>query len=415
MSESPRNETPNAVYLTQRSLIRTASVTVEPDFLTAIAPVLLPSTAWQHSRAVSLFEVLLILALLFTFVVTPIELAFFWIPSHWSVSTPLAARLGWLYVSNRLVDAVFLVDVVRQASTAYFDHRTNTMCTDRRRIFRRYAGNGGLLLDLIAVFPLDLLEQPVRNTLAVVVLRVLRLFKLRRAATLSLPLMVQDRLRLKSGHVNLMSYFAMTIALSHFMACGFVLVAAFQTRHAFSCNWVSFYYNYLQSRGGECEPPMQPPTLSSLYLAAMVWSMETIATVGYGDVVPTTDAEHAYVFLAMLSGGGFFSYVVGNFVAVMQSLQQQQRVAESRLDTLNALATSVDMDDDLAARLRSYLRSQDKEIGRDAQSMHSLLSLFPPAIRVDIAKSTGKSSQLLSARTLCSAHAGALFIRNADV
>lgn len=36
---------------------------------------------------------------------------------------------------------------------------------------------------------------------------------------------------------------------------------------------------------------------------AIVWSMETITTVGYGEVIATTDAEHAYIYCSMIVGG----------------------------------------------------------------------------------------------------------------
>jgi len=36
---------------------------------------------------------------------------------------------------------------------------------------------------------------------------------------------------------------------------------------------------------------------------AIVWSMQTMTTVGYGEVIATTDAEHAYIYCAMIVGG----------------------------------------------------------------------------------------------------------------
>jgi len=231
----------------RRSLGRAASLRDGGDCLSPLLPIYQPPETGHGSTGLLLFESLLFLALLYTLSVTPFELAALWHSSEWGIAAPLANRLGWLFVCNRLVDAIFLIDVIRQASTAFFDDSTNTMCSDRLRIVARYAGSGEMLLDLIAVFPLDLLKRPARDQLAVVVLRMLRLLKLRRASTLSLSSMIQDSLKLQSGHLRLVAYLGMTIVLSHLMACGYILVASFQTRQTFVCNWVSFYFNMLQS------------------------------------------------------------------------------------------------------------------------------------------------------------------------
>lgn len=246
---SPKQNTPKSGDR-RRSLGRSASLRDEGDCPSLLLPIYQPpknGLTGHGSTYLLLFESLLFLALLYTLSVTPFELATLWHSSEWGIAAPLANRLGWLFVCNRLVDAVFLIDVIRQASTAFFDDSTNTMCSNRLRIVARYAGSGEMLLDLIAVFPLDLLKRPARDQLAVVVLRVLRLLKLRRASTLLLSSMIRDSLKLQSGHLRLVTYLGMTIVLSHMMACGYILVASFQTRQTFVCNWVSFYFNVLQS------------------------------------------------------------------------------------------------------------------------------------------------------------------------
>lgn len=48
-----------------------------------------------------------------------------------------------------------------------------------------------------------------------------------------------------------------------------------------------------------------------LYLSAAFWSFTTIATVGYGDIYPVTDAEKLFSTVAMIVACGVFAFVVG--------------------------------------------------------------------------------------------------------
>ena len=43
------------------------------------------------------------------------------------------------------------------------------------------------------------------------------------------------------------------------------------------------------------------------YLVALYWSVQTLTTVGYGDVVPVNNSERAYVIIALTLGAGYFT------------------------------------------------------------------------------------------------------------
>lgn len=48
-----------------------------------------------------------------------------------------------------------------------------------------------------------------------------------------------------------------------------------------------------------------------LYTVSLYWSVMTVTTIGYGDILPKTQAEHVYVIIMMLVGALVFGYVIG--------------------------------------------------------------------------------------------------------
>ena len=88
----------------RRSLGRAASLRDGGDCLSPLLPIYQPPETGHGSTGLLLFESLLFLALLYTLSVTPFELAALWHSSEWGIAAPLANRLGWLFVCNRLVE-----------------------------------------------------------------------------------------------------------------------------------------------------------------------------------------------------------------------------------------------------------------------------------------------------------------------
>ncbi len=50
---------------------------------------------------------------------------------------------------------------------------------------------------------------------------------------------------------------------------------------------------------------------------ALWWSVATVTTVGYGDVVPVTQAGRAFAYVLMIGGIGLFSALTANFASIL--------------------------------------------------------------------------------------------------
>lgn len=48
-----------------------------------------------------------------------------------------------------------------------------------------------------------------------------------------------------------------------------------------------------------------------IYITAVEWAMQTITTVGYGNVATVSTDEKVFVVFGMMAGAAIFSYVIG--------------------------------------------------------------------------------------------------------
>jgi voltage-gated potassium channel len=80
------------------------------------------------------------------------------------------------------------------------------------------------------------------------------------------------------------------------------------------------------------------------YGDALWWAIETVSTVGYGDVVPTSTAGRVVGSILMLVGIGLIPVLTSVVVSVLvtQRADRERRAEQQEFDKLLALLTSLD-------------------------------------------------------------------------
>jgi voltage-gated potassium channel len=91
---------------------------------------------------------------------------------------------------------------------------------------------------------------------------------------------------------------------------------------------------------GVIERLVEPETFDSVWLG-MWWAMQTVTTVGYGDVVPRQAIGKAMAAFLMLGGLSLFAVVTGAITSAFVREAEQRRRAQAdpvveRLDHLSA-------------------------------------------------------------------------------
>lgn len=177
-----------------------------------------------------------------------------------------------------LISLFFAAGIFFSFHTAFL--RDGQMETDTHAIRQRYL-SGWFTLDLVATLPFDLLALLAGYPLLATQLSLLRLLRTPRLVGLfrGTTLLHGESIPLRLT----MMLFWMTVIL-----------------HIIGCLWLQIYEF----------PPEDSET--TRYIKSIYWAVTTLASVGYGDITPTTNEGRLFAMLVMLTGVGFYSVVIGN-------------------------------------------------------------------------------------------------------
>ena len=81
-----------------------------------------------------------------------------------------------------------------------------------------------------------------------------------------------------------------------------------------------------------------------------------LQTIGYGDILPSTNAERVYALLTQLTGVLFYSYVVATVSAILASQNYNERMLHDRLDAICSYLQHRNFPFALAFRVRKYFK-----------------------------------------------------------
>ena len=214
------------------------------------------------------------------------------------------------------IDFLFLLDICLEFFTAVYDVRAEGYILDKKIVREGYI-NTNLYLDLFGSLPLELFIWPVnihyREVIRLAkITRVTRLRNIRRGTQSVLG-------RLQSHLIRLLKVILEFLWLSHFIACLFFGLARLE-------GGVNSWVYVMQ---------INDDTIVTQYLQSMFYSVTLTTGIGNTPIPPQTDWETIYVIMAMISGAGFWAYVLGIMFDLVASLNRVQNSYEHDLDQLS--------------------------------------------------------------------------------
>jgi len=297
-----------------------------------------------------------------------------------SLALPYALGFGQpdeLSTMDRVFDLVFCVDVVLNFRTSFVDSDEYTIL-DGREIGCRYLKTW-FLLDFMSSVPFDWLTagllpsfQPAKLLKMGKVAKVMKLLKvnnmLKGCEGSELFVQMEEKSASKASQtmVRLVQLMCLNLVLAHWLAC---FGASVDNNHLDV---------YFEGNG-------ITPTGVQKYLAAVYWAMTTLSTVGYGDILPTTDFERIYAMFAMVVGGAFYGYIIGSVTSIVADMDLNARAFSNRMDLVQSwLDCHVEIPKSLRRRVRkSYRITLSKQ---SALEDHLVLAELSPELRSEMAR-----------------------------
>lgn len=307
------------------------------------------------------------LALVFyTIYAAPYEVAF------------LEPQMGALFLINRFIDIFFFSDMILQFFIKPVDE-LGRIVNNPRTIAYNYL-TSWFIVDLVSVVPFDLISvlsnsDELGDLKAVRVIRVLRLVKLLRVFRVSrLLIKWQNMYSIDYNWVQLCFYGGIVITSAHWFACLYKLVQAME---ATSPNWVQADSNN-KSKSDE-----------DTYLGGFFWAVQTISSIGYGDVGPQTTAERLFVTFGMMAGAMVFSLALGAICGAVASMYVKADKYHRLIDDTNEFMEDVKAPYDLQVAVRRYFKNR-YEKNTLTNDMGSVTDMLSPSLREEVAMHSHK-------------------------
>ena len=169
--------------------------------------------------------------------------------------------------------------------------------------------------------------------------------------------------------------------LAHWMACLFYMVAASEDRVV---NWATTYFN-MYEKNLQPDGTIKPVDNGSLYVASVYWAVATLSTLGYGDIVPESNAERLYSVVCTFVGGAVYAYLLGSVCSIITNLDEASNVYFRQLDELNKFMAEKGLPHELRVKLRDYFRFR-----RNCRAMvewSNVMHLMSDSLRLEVAES----------------------------
>mmetsp|Transcript_65096 Transcript_65096/g.210841 ORF Transcript_65096/g.210841 Transcript_65096/m.210841 type:complete len:690 (+) Transcript_65096:110-2179(+) len=312
------------------------------------------------------WDLVIAIALVFTGIVTPYEVIFM----------KQTKPYHWLFIVNRIVDMIFYKDMAMQfflKVEVQMPGKYGLRMLRSPSVIRRRYLSTWFPIDVVSMLPFDvffLLVEDAKSMSGITILRCIRLMRLvkliRILRTSRLILRWQSFFAISFSTQKLAKFSFILVLSSHWLACVWGLVGL--TFGPELCDehgerlplqvdvplehvsWITTLF-----LGGKYSPD-NPCNAWHVYTASLYWSVMTITSIGYGDIVPVRNEEYIVCIGCMFLGGVLWAYIIGSTCGIISNIDPVEGAFETNTDLLNAMMREAGVDTAKRQNYREYLR-----------------------------------------------------------
>ena len=337
------------------------------------------------------------LALVFTAVFTPIEVGF--------MSTPDNRWADPLFLVNRGVDMIFLLDVILQfcIMVPVKDARMLdgvAWIGTHRKIAYEYLTSAMAYVDFISIgvsafdmfAPADSAVSKFKGFRAIRVLRLVKLVRIINASKIFKRW--EMRLSINYAVLSIMQILGTLLFICHLFACLWGLQASFDPLNKWpgEKEFCSAYNSIEDScpPGKVCAEDVACSQPTSMYMYSLYWSIATVTSIGYGDVAATASnsEEQLVCTMIMVCGALLFAQLVGSFCGLAASITPDKKEFRFDMSDLNLLMRQENVPLGMRMRLREYLHNS--KYLNASRTRTRLLNKLSPQLAGELALHLGK-------------------------
>ena len=297
------------------------------------------AVSWLDELGLTGWDLVTLAATLAVALTTPLEVVFDF------------AGGGWWILFALVIAAPLAVDVVKRMARPMRvgDHLVTDPASIRKRYLRTW-----FVVDLLAAVPFGVLAASAGGAFSAV----LSVLALTRVLRLGRLVLVQRHWRARTSlnpAVLRLSFLLLWIAiLSHWVACGWIALDGELNGHA-----------------------ELPP-----YQQALYWTITTLTTVGYGDLVPEGSPQVWYTMVVMALGAAIYGFAIGNVANLLANVDLLRSQHLGRIETVNSYLRDRHVPRHLQAQVRNYYNYLWESRAGDQTEM---LDDLPESLRIEIA------------------------------
>lgn len=268
---------------------------------------------------------------------------------------------------------LFLSDLVITFFTPYYDD-DEQIVVSLKKIAKNYL-KFWFWMDLISVLPLDYVLSNGEFSVLLRISRLPRLYKIVKITKVFRTVKsvrsqnnfwskLYDLLRLNPGIDRL----ALNL-FSIFLVC-----------HIFACLWHFFAEISVGTSSWIWRLELEDTSNIERYVASLYWIIQTVITVGYGDVGAENTMERIIAILAMFSGVIFFSLTIGSLTSLISDMDAKTTAYESKLNVLMEIKSKYDIKDEMFSKVQRALKYG---IYRTDETAVEFLASLPYGLKVE--------------------------------